>query len=130
VSAAEDRSATGRRPLAVTPLWREVTARAGERCECTGDCGNGHTGGARKTGDGRCPHRLESGWRLFVVPTSLQPARTEAEVARLGSGELSALCGGCCDGRRRRAGLPAPKRPVARPDVQVPGQGDLLEALS
>jgi len=87
-------------PIAVTAAWRSVVADAGERCSCTGPCGNSH----RRT-DGRCPRTLSVTVRLYVAPAD--PSVPVSEAHRTPVGEMAAWCGGCLDDARRRNVSPA-----------------------
>jgi hypothetical protein len=52
-------------PLAATKAWRDVVTEAGGVCTCTGACGSNH-----KSTQGRCPHSLSGGYRLFLTETA------------------------------------------------------------
>lgn len=78
--------------------WYAVRERAGDRCECTGECGSRH-----KNGGGRCAR--ESTWPdparvLSVVPAD--PAVSLAAAAALPWAELRLRCTECVVGSRRQ----------------------------
>jgi hypothetical protein len=76
-----------RGPVIAADRWREVIARAGERCECTGQCGRRH-----REGMGRCtrPDRPEA--PLHAVPRDAAPFHV---AAALPADALDALCDPC-----------------------------------
>jgi hypothetical protein len=67
-------------------LWREVTGRAGGRCECSGGCGRQHA-----TGQGRCLR--ENGPRAPLHAVPRDPGAPSA--AALAASALHALCDPC-----------------------------------
>ncbi|WP_432017677.1 hypothetical protein [Streptomyces hydrogenans] len=86
--------------------WAAVMERAGNCCECTGQCGATH----RKT-DGRCDHQ-HGGYggkgappiRLEVAPED--PTMPEHEAARVTLDQLRAWCPGCRAGAAKKAKPP------------------------
>ena len=87
----------GRRPvtapaaagaLAGAGLWRQVTDRAGRRCECRGECGRTHA-----SGQGRCIREHAPWAPLHAVPAD--PAAHDTAAAALPASALRALCGPC-----------------------------------
>jgi hypothetical protein len=103
--------------------WADVMQRAGEQCQCAGQCGSTH----RKTG-GRCDAR-HGGYggkgcppiRLEVAPED--PAVPEHAAARMTPDQLMAWCGKC------RAGAVSKSKPAARGRKAPPPQPDALFAL-
>lgn len=87
-------------PLLGAPLWRQVMARAGDRCECQGGCGRKH-----KDGKGRCVRENAPARPLYAVPRQILPWSV---TVTLPAGELEALCEAChslTDRARRAAHL-------------------------
>jgi hypothetical protein len=74
----------------MTGLWREVTGRAGGRCECQGACGRKH----KDDPAGRCTHKNTATAPLHAVPR--EPVTTRV-AASLPAEALHALCGPCHD---------------------------------
>jgi hypothetical protein len=74
-------------PMLGADLWRQVTAAAGNRCECRGQCGRKHKDGQR-----RCIRENAPGTPLHAVPR--EPAPDHAAAA-LPASALHALCGPC-----------------------------------
>lgn len=83
------------------PDWAEISrsvrfVRAGNRCECAGECGRVHTGG-------RCPAKqlddLPSGWRVYLTTAHLwRGPCAECYGAGVKCGEpghLKAMCQSC-----------------------------------
>lgn len=91
-------------PIAVTALWRTVIAAAAGRCACAGACGRSHAAPkkARTKGiptDGRCRVETPIG-RLFAAPAD--PSVPAEQAYRVPVEALTAWCGMCLDGARRR----------------------------
>ena len=83
--------------LAVAGTRDAKVDAAGQRCECTGQCGRDH----RREHDGRC-HVIDGpGHRLVVAPAAPGLAWTLA--ARLPSDALRVWCPGCLTGAERAA---------------------------
>lgn len=72
------------------PDWKEIAARirkrAGDRCECQGECGRGHTT--------RCQRRqgdpLPGGWHVVLTTAHLDHTPEHS-----GDANLRAMCQGC-----------------------------------
>jgi hypothetical protein len=76
-------------PVIAAALWREVTAHAGNRCECRGECHRSkHTDGG-----GRCTRENGPLTPLHAVPHD--PAVPFHAAAVLGASALHALCAPC-----------------------------------
>jgi hypothetical protein len=75
-------------PVIGAAVWREVTSRAGDRCECTGGCGRKH-----RDGDGRCKLENAAASPLHAVPAEDIPDVITA--AGLPARALTALCDSC-----------------------------------
>jgi hypothetical protein len=74
-------------PMLGAGLWRQVIAAAGDRCECTGQCGRKH-----KDGAGRCVRENAAAAPLRAVPREPVP---DHAAAGLPASALHALCGPC-----------------------------------
>jgi DNA (cytosine-5)-methyltransferase 1 len=74
-------------PIIAADRWRQVIDRAGERCECTGQCGRRH-----RDGKGRCARPDRPGAALHAVPASPAPFHV---AAALPAAALTALCDPC-----------------------------------
>jgi hypothetical protein len=74
--------------LADARLWRQVTDRAGRRCECRGECGRKHA-----SGEGRCIREHAPWAPLRAVPAD--PAAHDTAAAALPASALRALCCPC-----------------------------------
>ena len=74
-------------PLLAADTWRQVIGTAGERCECTGQCGRKHSDGQ---GQCQCPDRPEA--PLHAVPRDPVPFHV---AAALPASALHALCDPC-----------------------------------
>ncbi|MGW3045838.1 hypothetical protein ACWC9T_38860 [Kitasatospora sp. NPDC001159] len=90
-------------PVAATPAWTDVMARAERTCECTGACGSRHGRSGL-----RCDTRHGQYLKGHKGPVRLsvgQPDLTDREAAVLPPAELRAWCPSCWRGadRRRRA---------------------------
>ncbi len=75
-------------PVIGAAVWREVTSRAGNRCQCTGGCGRKH-----RDGDGRCKLENTAASPLHAVPAEDTPDVITAAV--LPARALTALCDPC-----------------------------------
>lgn len=103
-SAAAATTGTGRTSGGGTAAWLAVTGTrdakvtaAGDRCECTGQCGREH----RREHDGRC-HVLDGpAHRLVVAPAA--PATAWTVAARLPDDALAVWCPGCVTEAERAA---------------------------
>jgi hypothetical protein len=90
-------------PIAYADQWRQVMQAAGYRCQCAGECGNGHT----KAG-GRCPrvhdqHASKHRGPIHLTAAPANPATPTGAAVRLPLAELLAWCPDCHDGARRAA---------------------------
>jgi len=115
-----------RPPLVGAETWRQVVDRAGERCECRGQCGRRHADRANPDAEPHCPHfNGQRSKPLHVVPrTHLTSATTQpgggsgrfgwSRSARLTVGELAAVCEGC------HAGIDAARTAQARAAAEPP----------
>jgi DNA (cytosine-5)-methyltransferase 1 len=74
-------------PVIAAGRWRQVIDRAGERCECTGQCGRKH-----REGKGRCTRPDRPGAPLHAVPRDPAPFHV---AAALPASALHALCDRC-----------------------------------
>ncbi|MFH9211444.1 hypothetical protein [Streptomyces globisporus] len=83
-------------PLAATSLFRAVMVAAGWRCQCTGQCGHGHT----RT-EGRCRHAHGGPVLLMAAPADL--ATPDRIAATLPAQDLRAWCPGCHTAAQRLA---------------------------
>jgi hypothetical protein len=95
-------------PIAGTGIWQAVTRAAGSRCVCAGVCGRSHT----RT-EGRCASTTPA-VRLYAAPTD--PSIPTSAAHRVPIEALSAWCGPCLDGARRRHPA-APTLPPPAPDA-------------
>jgi hypothetical protein len=75
-------------PIVAARLWRQVIDRAGEWCECRGECGRKHTDGR-----GRCTRENGPLAPLHAVPRD--PAVPFHAAAALDAAALHALCDPC-----------------------------------
>ncbi|KWT63141.1 hypothetical protein ADL21_04555 [Streptomyces albus subsp. albus] len=90
-------------PIVCAQLFRAVMTTACWRCQCTGQCGQGHT-----KSEGRCP-REHGGYagktggpvRLGAGPAA--PAVPERQAAALPAARLRAWCPGCLSAARKCA---------------------------
>lgn len=83
--------------LAVTGTRDAKVEAAGQRCECTGQCGREH----RREHDGRC-HVLDGpAHRLVVAPAA--PATAWTVAARMPDDALAVWCPGCLTEAERSA---------------------------
>lgn len=93
----------------VSGLRERVSAAAGSRCECAGECGRSHRDRrSRQPGPARCLRTDEAHAPLHAIPR--EPV-SEHEAGRLPAADLLAACAGCADGitrSRARAAAPAP----------------------
>jgi hypothetical protein len=78
-------------PVIGAAVWREVTGRAGNRCECAGGCGRTH-----RDGGGRCKLENSAASPLHAVPAEDTPDVITA--AGLPARALTALCDSCHGG--------------------------------
>ncbi len=74
-------------PVIAAGLWHEVIARAGNRCECTAECGRKH-----KNGGGRCIRHSSPRAPLHAVPRAPAPFHAAAAMPATA---LYALCDDC-----------------------------------
>ncbi|PRY00428.1 hypothetical protein [Allonocardiopsis opalescens] len=84
-----------RPPLLGASVWTAVTARAGGRCECTGECARPHPladSDDYARGRGRCPAEQRPGRPLHAVPRTPVPP---SQGAALGAEQLMAMCAPC-----------------------------------
>ncbi|MET8445638.1 hypothetical protein ABZV28_32930 [Streptomyces sp. NPDC004981] len=88
-------------PMACTDLFRAVMVAAGWRCQCTGQCRNGHT----RT-ENRCPSI--HGGRVRLMATPADPSTPERIAATLPARELRACCPSCHSAARRASQHPKP----------------------
>ncbi|MYV88856.1 hypothetical protein [Streptomyces sp. SID1034] len=98
-------------PMAATSLFRTVMVAAGWRCQCTGQCGHGHT----RT-ENRCP-RIHGG-RVLLMAAPVDPSTPERAAAAMPAAQLRAWCPGC---------FTAAQRTAHRSTEQVPEQSGLFD---
>ncbi|MFE6038760.1 hypothetical protein [Streptomyces sp. NPDC056452] len=87
-------------PIAAVDLFRTVLTAAGNRCQCTGTCGQAHA-----QSGGRCPRQHGQQAPLMAAPAD--PTTPERIAVSLPANRLRAWCPGCHSAARRTA-----KRPV------------------
>jgi hypothetical protein len=74
-------------PIIGAAVWRKVTSRAGNRCQCTGGCGRKH-----RDGGGRCQRENTVHSPLHAVPAD---GTADTIAAGLPARALTALCDPC-----------------------------------
>ncbi|MFF3062249.1 hypothetical protein [Streptomyces sp. NPDC057909] len=87
-------------PIAAVDLFRTVLATAGDRCQCTGACGQAHN-----QSGGRCPRQHGQQAPLMAAPAD--PVIPDRVAVSLPADRLRAWCPGCHSAARRTAKRPA-----------------------
>ncbi|MET9207853.1 hypothetical protein ABZW38_22265 [Streptomyces bacillaris] len=95
-------------PLAATSLFRGVMVAAGWRCQCSGQCGHGHT----RT-ESRCPRTHGNSVLLMAAPAD--PGTPDRIAVTLHFGSLRAWCPACHTAAQRLA------RPITANSPSQPG---------